>query len=428
MGAHAEASRARIRGFLERRWLLMLLAAAVPAIEWLADRQGGPGPSVALVRNPFAAIAAATVFCRYLILDFRGRTRRWIVYLTPVTWIAALAFEGTGAPPAMLWLDMLVGLGGLGVFGFMLAAYASEDRAARSSYLGQLGDALLLPLGASMCSYGLWATFRVNPVFDPRIYAFEEILGVRFSLMSARSFLWLRPLSAVASACYNLIAVGIALTASAQPTRARGEDVVHATLIAGACGFALYFVAPAVGPEVSFGPFYPWTLPAVPLQPALLMAVEGAPRNGMPSLHTIWALLIWFNTQGLPSVLKRALQVFVVLTLWAVMSPQGTHWFMDIVVSIPIAVAVQSAVLWRKVESAQRTWTTAGVSAAVAAMWLVGFRLGTPLLEMTPVFAWTAVLATIGWPLSRYHSSVRAVRAEPRVAAQPAVWPLGANP
>ena len=59
------------------------------------------------------------------------------------------------------------------------------------------------------------------------------------------------------------------------------------------------------------------------------MAVDGAPRNGMPSLHTIWALLIWFSASGVAVPVRRALRAFVLLTMWAVLSPEGSHWLMD---------------------------------------------------------------------------------------------------
>jgi hypothetical protein len=278
-------------------------------------------------------------------------------------------------------------------------------------------DALLLPLSASMVSYGLWSTYHLNPVYDPRIYAFEEILGVPFSLLGARSYRMLAPLSGVATACYNLVAVGIALVAAAQRDQRRQRDFLTATLVAGACGFALYFVCPVVGPVVSFGPFYPDTLPAIPLDPALLLAIDDAPRNGMPSLHTIWALLIWFNVEGVPAGLRRALRAFVILTLWAVMSPEGSHWFMDVVVSVPLTIAIQSAFLSRGFEPAGRTSSTVLVCLTLTFGWLFGFRAGTPLLGLPPILAWAGVVGTLWWPLSRR-----------RATAPTAVEPLAVSP
>jgi hypothetical protein len=280
-------------------------------------------------------------------------------------------------------------------------------------------DALLLPLSASMVSYGLWSTYRLNPVYDPRIYAFEEILGVQFSLFGARSYRILSPLSGVATACYNLVAVAIALVAAAQRDPRRQRDFLTATLVAGACGFAMYFVCPVVGPVVSFGPFYPDALPSVPIDPALLMAIDEAPRNGMPSLHTIWALLIWFNVQEMPAGFRRGLRAFVVLTLWAVMSPEGSHWFMDVVVSVPLSVAIQSAFLSRGFEPIRRTWSTVLVCVILTFAWLVGFRAGAPVLGLPPVVAWAAVAGTLWWPLTRHCASTLAVPAELQLARSP---------
>ena len=58
----------------------------------------------------------------------------------------------------------------------------------------------------------------------------------------------------MATACYNLVAIAIAVVAAGQRERGREQEVLNAVLISGACGFALYFVCPVVGPVVSFGP------------------------------------------------------------------------------------------------------------------------------------------------------------------------------
>jgi hypothetical protein len=403
----------RVRDFIQRRWLFLSLLAAAPVVEYLAATDGALGPAIALVRNPFAAIAAATVFCRYFIRDFRGRGRRWIVYLTPLTWLTALAIEGQSAPPVLLWLDMLFGLGVLGVVGFVVAASCSSDSRERADYIGGLMDALLLPLGASMVSYGLWATFRLNPVYDPRVYAFEELLGVKVSLWSAQAYGILTPVSAIATSCYNLVAVAIAVVAAGQRERGREQDVLNAILISGACGFALYFVCPVVGPVVSFAPYYPQTMPTVPLHPPLLMAIGGAPRNGMPSLHTIWALLIWFSASGVAVPVRRALRAFVLLTLWAVLSPEGAHWLMDVVVSIPLAVAIHAAFLASANEGTARRWTTVGACVLLTAAWLLGLRTGR-VLDLPSAVAWVAVLGTVLWPLRRWQTSAHRSR-EPQL-------------
>jgi len=390
-----------LRQIVKSHPLFFLLVAAVPVVELIAAAQGGPGPSIAVVRNPFAAIALASVFCRYIIYDRAGRTRRWIVYLTPLLWAGVLAVEGRSAAPALLWLDMLFALGMLGVCGFLLAAAAAPDAERKSRYVEQLFNALLFPLGASMVSFGLWATHRVNPVYDGRVYAFEEILGFKFSLIGVQSYHLLSPLSRLATACYTTLALAMTVVAGAQGSVRRERDFLTATVVAGACGFALYFVCPVVGPLTAFGPLYPDALPALAPDGPLLIAPTGAPRNGMPSLHTIWALLIWFNVGSLSGKLKTGLRVFVILTLWAVMGLDDTHWLTDVVVGVPLAVAVQSAFVSSPGVAPLRRWTTVTACAALTLLWIGALRAGAPLLNLPPILAWIAVLATVSWPLGR---------------------------
>ena len=71
------------------------------------------------------------------------------------------------------------------------------------------------------------------------MYAFEQILGVKFSLLAVRSYHLLSPLSGLATACYGIVALGVVLVAATQATVRRERDVLTAVVVAGACGFAL---------------------------------------------------------------------------------------------------------------------------------------------------------------------------------------------
>src|SRR5262249_371665 len=129
----------------------------------------------------------------------------------------------------------------------------------------------------------------------------------------------------------------------------------------------------------------------------------GAPRNGMPSLHTVWALLVWFNAGTLPASTRRLFRLFAVMNIWAAMGLDDTHWFMDVVVGVPIAVAIQSALLGGVVDGGPRRgrWAEWVGGAALGATWLAAFRVGEPLLSAPALVAWPAVIATICWPLAR---------------------------
>jgi hypothetical protein len=388
------------------RPLFVLLAVLLAAIEIFARMRGGPPPSLALFRNPFAAIAAATVFCRYLIEDRRGPTRKWIVYLSPVTYVMAAVVEGGSAPRQLRLLDTLSALGALGVLGFLAAAVNADSARSRERYIERLTTALIVPMAASMASFGLWSTSAINPVYDGRVYAFEEILGVKFSLLGVQTYRLLPAVSAIATGCYGLLPLAVALLAAAQKDSRAEHEVLMATVFAGAAGFALYFFCPVAGPLHAFKSIYPDALPAISATGPLITAPLGPPRNGMPSLHTVWALLLWFNCRQLGATWQWALRAFVALTLWAVMGLDDTHWFLDVVVAVPFAVALQLTFVTGVAQTSRRG-IDLGICSVLAVVWLVGLRTGTPLLSLPPVLAWTAVVATVWWPLSRERAATQ---------------------
>ena len=153
-----------------------------------------------------------------------------------------------------------------------------------------------------------------------------------------------------------------------------------------------------VGPLTAFGPPYPAALPAAALDAVLTIAPEGAPRNGMPSLHAIWALLLWFNAWPMSVGWRRALRFFAMLNIWAAMGLDDTHWIMDLVVGVPLAVAIQCVAVTSR--DAKGSWwiADAALCAAIGGVWLWGFRGGW-LLGLSPMLAWGATVATVVFPL-----------------------------
>ena len=106
---------------LRGRPLFVLLAASVPVIEYLARQSGGPGPSIAIVRNPFAAIAAATLFCRYIINERRRLSRNWVVYALPLAIAAGVISTPDGEPPQVQTMHVMFAAGVLGAVAFVVA-------------------------------------------------------------------------------------------------------------------------------------------------------------------------------------------------------------------------------------------------------------------------------------------------------------------
>jgi hypothetical protein len=82
------------------------------------------------------------------------------------------------------------------------------------------------------------------------------------------------------------------------------------------------------------------------------------------------------------------------------MGLDDTHWFMDMVVAVPLAVAIQSAVITD--EYGGRHWATVMAGGALTVVWLIGLRVADPLLRLPTIAAWLAVIVTVCWPLRRW--------------------------
>jgi hypothetical protein len=95
------------------------------------------------------------------------------------------------------------------------------------------------------------------------------------------------------------------------------------------------------------------------------------------------------------------------LTLWAVMGLDDTHWLTDVIVGVPLAVALQWAFVPADRVPQARRWATVVACMVLTVAWLLAIRAGRPLLDLSPMLAWIAVLGTVGWPLSRQLTRAR---------------------
>jgi hypothetical protein len=389
---------ARLWSAAARHPLVSILAAGVCVVQAVATATGGPAPSIAIRANPFAAIAAASVLWRYIVEDRDRVRRKWIMSAAALATATALSTgRARGRLMPLPLLDMLIAQGIVGAIGFIVACRRAPTRPERQRWIDGLLTACILPLSASMVSFGLWSSSRLNPVYDGHVLLFERQLGVSFSLVGVWSYHLAPAVSRLATVCYDTVAIGLVLAAAKQGSVRRELDVLTATVAAGLVGFALYFVCPVVGPLHAFRPPYPMSLPNLSRSAALVTAATGPPRNGMPSLHTVWALLIWFNAGPLPHVWRRALRLFAALTIWAAMGLDDTHWMTDLVVAVPLAVALQAAYVERPSAAKHQTLVIVSCAALVAA-WLASIRLAW-IVDLPSPLAWAAVASTIAWPL-----------------------------
>ena len=166
---------------------------------------------------------------------------------------------------------------------------------------------ILLPAASTLALVGQKLTVYHVKTFDVLAYLMDDSYGVSASAILGQ-FTWdhcafhelLRLiygwLPTAVSTCYVL------------NVRAGNQDagaLLKAALTGGAIAFVLYHLYPAAGPIYAFGPAFPDALP----DPSKLapipadLAVPGAPRNCMPSVHFVWAILALVELRGLGRVL-----------------------------------------------------------------------------------------------------------------------------
>ena len=115
-----------------------------------------------------------------------------------------------------------------------------------------------------------------------------------------------------------------------------------------------YLWLPATGPIFVFGrEGFPANIPSVDSIQAGLASIAPASRNAVPSMHLSGAILIFMITAALRRKILFGFSVFFLIgTAWATLA-LGEHYFVDLVVAFPFAVALGifliSPPLWKLV-------------------------------------------------------------------------------
>lgn len=405
-------------GDIERRaqqaalGLFVIALVVALAVGVAAQQLDGPGPWAALRHSFFTQFACAGVCAMYAYWE-RDRTRlRALSALAPLAAVLPLGAIAMGWVDGVSGVSLAIVAVGLIGLGFLLFAAATGSRADRIVWRARLAPALFLPLGVSTVPFFLWLSGFVNPVHDLYVFAYEELLGPRFSVLAVDLLERIIPLGLISLVCYMALPFGIAALYVLQRRAAMEVDILAAFAVSMAIGFSLYFVFPVVGPLTAYGDAFPAALPppgsiqAMPLDIAAL-----APRNGMPSLHATAAFLIWLNARPLAALPRRLLRGFAMFNLFGAMGLPDAHWLTDLIVAVPLTLAVQAICnmalpLW----SAAR-WTAILVGFGLVGGWFALLWWGQPTLAGIPGAAWIAVTTTLGVCLS-LERATRAVPAE----------------
>lgn len=260
---------------------------------------------------------------------------------------------------------------------------------------------------------------------DLYAYAFDGSLGFQPSFVIGRLFRDYPLVGMVGRFTYYSLPLAMALVYAAHLRRKKTAPlfILELFMAAGLLGYVLYLVFPATGPAYVAGPEFPGSpLSLSDLQGLALHAVPiiwTIPRNAMPSLHLTWVLLIWFNCRPFSRLARSLAFTLVLITVFDTLGT-GEHYFIDLVVAFPFAVAVQ-ALCTRSipVRSPGRFAPLVG-GAILTSFWLILLRYCTRIFLWTPLLPWAGVIGSTALAALWMKQILCAERGEPQSTAEKA--------
>jgi len=284
-----------------------------------------------------------------------------------------------------------LGCGSLGVMALKLPSATPQIRPALKE---ALLTAALVPV---LCSLSLWAVSfaaRFGGLsYDFELYRFDRSLGID-TFRLARTWLGYprlyTGLYSAAAFVYNALPLYVAACLALVLRRGEPLGFRRAVVALGAIGFALYQVCPAAGPLYRF-PCFPACLPSLAEVPALPSPLRAPAMNAMPSLHLAWTLLCLLYVWRLGNLVRMPAVLVALLTAAATLL-SGEHYVVDLIVAVPLTVAVRGAFY---LEAGLRArLTIGGAGLAIVLAWVVSGRLGLLALS-SPGWSRSLAAATV---------------------------------
>ena len=297
---------------------------------------------------------------------------------------------------------LVQGMGSFGVASLLLLALAvlwkGRTREA-ASYRALLPGGVLtfLILGAQ---YSLnMASLLHARTYDLYAYVFDGALGFQPSFLAGRvvdSSPWIFPLVKIT---YEGIVLAMAALYAAFMSRREKPvwEVIELIFAPAMVGYLFFSIFPVCGPHYAFPLDFPkaylpysalhrLALESIPVLPAF-------PRNGVPSLHMTWALMIWLNTRGLPRWARVTAAALAIVTVFDTLAT-GEHYLFDLVVSLPFTLSMQ-AIMVRTVKLREpQRWLPAVTGCVMFLGWLILGRFGLHWMLASRFLIWSLVVVS----------------------------------
>jgi PAP2 superfamily len=194
------------------------------------------------------------------------------------------------------------------------------------------------------------ASYLHAKTLDLYTFVFDGSLGGEPSFLCGRllaEHAWLFP--AVKITYEGILFAMAAFYAAYLPRRDKPVwELIELLFAAAMIGYLFFSVFPVSGPRYAFPGDYPFTnlsherLRSLNLRP---IAVDWlVPRNGVPSLHFTWALLIWWNARSLNRWARTAALLFVLATVFDTLAT-GEHYLFDLIAALPFSLWMQASMI-----------------------------------------------------------------------------------
>jgi len=404
-----------------RKSVLFLSSIALVGLHVLAIR-------VTDFNNPYLpfAIAGAAVF--YLRITSSHREK--------LIWLASSAcFAGFVHFPKADWVarsSSLLALFGFGAFLMLTLRVLWTASNARRKALAPLAPAAAVVFFVFSAQRALSLANLLYPkTYDIYLYVFDGSLGFQPSFLAGQAMARSHALAVAAILTYVSLPFFMAVVYALRLPRdaeSPSWDIITLLMLAGMGGWLLYNIVPATGPVFAFGADFPHDSLPFHLLPRLALermpVAAEIPRNAIPSLHMAWVLLLYWNLRSLSATFRILAAAYVALTVIATLGT-GQHYFVDLVASMPFAIAIQAIVSPHEIVPVRVRLTTAGMGLGLTLAWLFLVRYATKLMLISPLVPWTLIIVScIVVFILQSHLSANSTRAT-KAEIYPIEIPLG---
>jgi len=248
---------------------------------------------------------------------------------------------------------------------------------------------LSVPISGSFINFT--GTFT-SQTYDRYLFLFEEQLGVRiavvFQILVTKGPQWLTPFLQIV---YGSVPAMVALHFGFDKTKHWPMPLV--VVLSSIAGAALYLVYPAVGPEFTVENYYNIMFPTTHVD-FLDLSKAQAVRNCMPSLHAAWGYFFLWNSSTFSRAVRYVFWLFGVLTLVAAVVI-GRHWFIDLIVALPFATAIQGLFASHLRWSNPKRFLTIFCSVLILSFWLVMLQTDWFVSGLPSALCWALIASTV---------------------------------